>query len=115
MKNYYDQLKSALSPPTNISLPHRATRKQRMNILKARVASLYDVDQDKEAVYKALHGQYSNGVIQYPFLFEGRHVTFLRYYRHLYIPLETHPDNSCHSDRISKHQMGDLCRHSHPS
>ena len=70
MKNYYDQLKSALPPPAKISLPHKATRKERMNTLKERVANLYDVDHDKEAVYKALNGQYSNGIVRYPFLFE---------------------------------------------
>ena len=71
MKNYYDQLKGALPPATKISLPHTSNRKQRMNILKARVASLYDVDHDKEAVYKPVHGYYNDdGIIQYPFFFE---------------------------------------------
>jgi hypothetical protein len=71
MKGYYDQLKDALSPPTKISLPHHTNdRKQRMNILRARVASLYDIDHDKEAVYKSDHGYYNDGIIQYPFFFE---------------------------------------------
>lgn len=60
MKGYYDQLKDALSPPTKILLPHHTNdRKQRMNILRARVASLYDIDHDKEAVYKSDHGYYT--------------------------------------------------------
>jgi hypothetical protein len=70
MEKYYDQLKSALPPPIKISLPHTVNRKQRMNILKARVASLYDVDHDKEAVYKPVYGHYNDGIIQYPFFFE---------------------------------------------
>ncbi|HEY7080151.1 MAG TPA: hypothetical protein VH500_10645 [Nitrososphaeraceae archaeon] len=78
MKNYYDQLKSALPPPTKISLPHRANRKQRMNTLKARVATLYDIDHNKDAIYKVLDGQFSNGVIQYPFLFEIFAIPFKR-------------------------------------
>lgn len=70
MKNYYDLLKSALPPPTKISLPHSPNRKHRMNTLKARVATLYDVDHEKDAVYKVVDGRYSDGIIHYPFLFE---------------------------------------------
>jgi hypothetical protein len=45
MKNYYDELKDALPAPTKISLPHHTNnKKQRMNILKARIFSLYNID-----------------------------------------------------------------------
>ena len=52
LENYYNELKNALPPPTRISLPHKTDRKYRMNVLKSRVATLYDIDPDKEAVYK---------------------------------------------------------------
>lgn len=71
MKTYYDELKNALPAPTKISLPHHTNnKKQRMNILKARISSLYDIDDKKEAVYKSVHGCYDDGIIQYPFFIE---------------------------------------------
>jgi hypothetical protein len=70
MKLYYDQLKDALPPPTKISLPHASDKKQRMAILKARIASLYDIDSDKESVYKSVHGYHDDGIVQYPFFVE---------------------------------------------
>jgi hypothetical protein len=71
MRLYYDQLKNALPPPTKIFLPHSTNnKKQRMNVLKARVASLYNVDHDKEVVYKSLDGYCNDGIIQYPFFVE---------------------------------------------
>jgi hypothetical protein len=71
MKTYYDELKDALPAPTKISLPHHANnKKQRMNILKARISSLYDIDDEKEAVYKSVHGYYDDGIIRYPFFIE---------------------------------------------
>jgi hypothetical protein len=71
MKTYYVQLKDALSPPTKISLPHHTNnKKRRMNILKSRVASLYDIDNDKQAAYKSVHGYYNDSIIQYPFFIE---------------------------------------------
>jgi hypothetical protein len=71
MRLYYDQLKNALPTPTQLSLPYNTkNKKQRMNVLKARVANLYDTDSDKEPVYKSLHGYYNDGIIQYPFFVE---------------------------------------------
>jgi hypothetical protein len=71
LKTYYNQLKDALPPSTKISLPHDTNnKKQRMNILRARIASLYDVDPDKDAVYKSVHGYHNDGIIQYPFFVE---------------------------------------------
>jgi len=71
MKLYYDQLKNALPPPRQISLPYNTkSKKQRMNVLKARVANLYDIDRDKDAVYKSHYGYYNDGIIQYPFFIE---------------------------------------------
>jgi hypothetical protein len=70
LENYYDELKSALPPPTRISLPHKTNRKFRMNTLKSRVAALYDIETDKEAVYKPVYGQYKDGSIGYPFFLE---------------------------------------------
>lgn len=70
LEQYYNDLKNALPSPTRISLPHKTNRKYRMNALRTRVASLYDIDPDKEAVYKPVYGQYKDGLIQYPFFFE---------------------------------------------
>lgn len=41
-----------------------------MNVLKARIGSIYDIDSDKDSVYKSLHGYYNDGIIQYPFFIE---------------------------------------------
>ena len=70
LEQYYNELKNALPAPTKISLPHKNNRKYRTNALKSRVATLYDIDPDKEAVYKSLYGEYRDGVIQYPFFLE---------------------------------------------
>ena len=76
LENYYGELKNALPAPTKVSLPHKTNRKYRMNALKSRVVSLYDIDSDKEAVYKSVYGQYKDGLIQYPFFFEVFAVPF---------------------------------------
>lgn len=41
-----------------------------MTALKSRVANLYDIDPDKDAVYKHVYAQYKDGLIEYPFFFE---------------------------------------------
>jgi hypothetical protein len=81
MRLYYDQLKSALHPPAQLSLPYNTkNKKQRMNVLKARVASIYDIDSNKEPIYKSLHGYYNDRIIQYPFLLK-----YLRFHLNIQI------------------------------
>ena len=84
---YYNQLKSALPPAKEITLPYK--RKEREAALVKRISKLYDIDKDQKPVYKLIPGFYDDtalrkfwldkdtyrmesgkGIIKYPYVFE---------------------------------------------
>ena len=72
MKRLYNQLKNALDVPRELSLPYTTNAKKRMEILYSRIvqSQFYDIDTEKEAVYKIVRGFYNDGTVQYPYAFE---------------------------------------------
>jgi hypothetical protein len=84
---YYDQLKSALPPAKEITLPYK--RKEREAALVKRISKLYDIDKEQKPVYKLISGFFDDttlrkvwldkdtyrmetgkGIIKYPYVFE---------------------------------------------
>jgi hypothetical protein len=84
---YYNQLKSALPPAKEITLPYK--RKEREAALVKRISELYDIDKEQKLVYKLIPGFYDDtalrkvwldkdtyrmesgkGIVKYPYVFE---------------------------------------------
>jgi hypothetical protein len=70
IKGLYKELKNALPPQKNLSIPYTANRKDRVKTLVTRVAELYRIDKDKDPSYRIELGYYDDGIVKYPFAFE---------------------------------------------
>lgn len=70
IEKLYYLLKSILAPPNALALPHTTNTKQRTTALVGRIAEIYDIDKEKEPSYKIIRGQYDDGIIKYPYVFE---------------------------------------------
>lgn len=66
----YHELKNALTPPKELSIPYTTNRKERVEALVPRIAEIYNIDKNKKPSYRIEWGYYDDGIVQYPSAFE---------------------------------------------
>jgi hypothetical protein len=70
IEKLYRQLKEILAPSKVLFIPYTTNTKERVKTLVERISQIYDIDITKEPSYKILRGQYDDGIITYPYIFE---------------------------------------------